>query len=453
MSEDLSRDDGARIGPIRLSPGVTAREVFIFLFVTGIAVVFVAFMGLMQPFILTEILHVPTKMQGRLSGELMTVQQLVMLVFVGFAGALADRIGRKAMLIFALIGFSLCAVAYPLVSSVFALFLVRVCYGFASTGHTAGGPTKFFDYPVNASRGKFMALVMVFYALLQITLVGAIGSRLPGWLHASGLSVADAGTRAMWIAAAVALAAALIAYVFLMRDVPPREARVANAPRGYRAMFRGFAEVIGYARTNRRFGMLLVTSFVTRTDVSVLQSFMALWITIQGSKQGLTTLAAVKVAGAVAAIIATMGLIVPPILGFLLDRLSRLAIYLIAVGMVGVVFLCAPLVTDVTGWGIYILAVCIGLAESAQTISQQALFGQEAPAHLRGTAYGLLAFFGTLSVVVTAFLAGYLFDELGPTAPFLFTGGLHIVFTGLALLILAVGNGRNRRAALASRPA
>jgi hypothetical protein len=38
-------------------------------------------------------------------------------------------------------------------------------------------------------------------------------------------------------------------------------------------------------------------------------------------------------------------------------------------------------------------ALLIGIAESTQTIAQQAFFGQEAPADLRGTAYGLLAFF------------------------------------------------------------
>lgn len=453
MSDTASSPIGGRIGPIRLTPGVPAREVILFLFVTGIAVVFVAFVNLMQPFVLTEIAHVPTKMQGRLAGELMTVQQIMMLLFVSLAGAMADRVGRKAMLVFALVGFGVCAILYPLASSVLALFLIRILYGLSSTGHTAGGPTKFFDYPTNDSRGKFMALVMVFYAVLQITLVGAIGSRLPGWLQASGLSVAEAGTRALWIAAGVAFATALIAYFFLMRDVPTQEKQVAAGPRGYRAMFRGFREVIAYARTNRRFGMLLVTSFVIRTDVSVLQSFMALWITIQGGKQGLTTLAAIKVAGTVAAIISSMNLIVPPILGYLLDRTSRLAIYLTSVGLVGVVFLCAPLVEDVTGSSIYILAVFIGLAESSQTISQQALFGQEAPAHLRGTAYGLLAFFGTLSVVVTSFLAGYLFDRLGPTAPFLFTGTLHILFTVLAVIILVAGVGRARRATSRGRTA
>jgi MFS family permease len=439
MNEPVSAPHQARIGPIRLSPGVSAREVFIFLFVTGIAVVFTAFINLMQPYVFREMLHVPAHEQGRLAGQLMTVQQFVFLIFVGVAGSLADRVGRKAMLVFALLGFSLSAALYPLASGIMALFLIRVLFGLASTGHTAGGPTKFFDYPDNASRGKFMALVMVFNALLSIVLIGGIGSRLPGWLRSSGLSIADAGARALWISAALGVLTALVAMFFMMRDRPTAEQRATQAAGrgGVRQMFAGFGEVLAYAKVNRGFGMLLVTCFVIRSDTAVIGSFMALWVTTDGAKHGVSTVEAIKIAGQLAAIISAMSLVMPPILGVLLDRVSRQTIYIVSVAAVGVVFLCAPLVHDVTTWTIYALAVFIGLAESAQTISQQAFFGEQAPAHLRGTAYGLLAFFGTASVVVISAIAGYLFDLMGPTAPFILTGALHAASALVAVAILA----------------
>ncbi|MFD2134856.1 hypothetical protein ACFSLT_05700 [Novosphingobium resinovorum] len=95
-------------------PGIPPREVFVFLLVTGIAVMMTAFIALMQPYVFTEMVGVPRAEQGRLAGQLMTVQQAVVLVCVGFAGALADRIGRRAMVIFALVGYSMAAFAYPL---------------------------------------------------------------------------------------------------------------------------------------------------------------------------------------------------------------------------------------------------------------------------------------------------------------------------------------------------
>ncbi len=447
--DEASKQTQATIGPIRLAPGIPRREVFIFLFVIGIATVFSAFINLMQPYVFTEIVHVPVGEQGRLAGQLMTVQQLVVMCLVSIFGALADKIGRKAMLIFALLGFSLCAVLYPLAATIPALFGIRLLFGLASTGHTAGGPTKFFDYPDDASRGKFMAMVMVFFALLNMVLIGGIGGRLPGWLRASGSSVADAGAHALWIGAAVGVFGAVIGMIFMMRDVPDRTARSATAPKGFRSMIAGFGEVIAHARTNPGFGMLLLTSFVIRTDTAVIGSFMALWVVTEGARQGLSTIEAVKIAGMLASIISAMSLVVPPILGVVLDRVSRKTVYLSAVGAVGVVFLCAPLVHDVSGWGIFALAVGIGLVESAQTISQQAFFGQEAPAHLRGTAYGLLALFGTFSVVITSFLAGYLFDAFGPTAPFVLTGSLHVAFTLAGIFVVVRGMRRLKASAAA----
>ena len=105
-------------------------------------------------------------------------------------------------------------------------------------------------------------------------------------------------------------------------------------------------------------------------------------------------------------------------------------------------FVCAPLVGSVQGWPIYAYAVLIGVVEAGQTICQQAFFGQEAPAHLRGTAYGLLAIFGTVSVIVTSIVAGYLFDSMGPTAPFTLIGLLHVGAVLLCLLLLGLARGK-----------
>ncbi|HWU03092.1 MAG TPA: MFS transporter [Novosphingobium sp.] len=443
-----------RIGSIGFVPGITRREIGVFLLVMGLAQVLVGFANLMQPFIFAEITHIPAGERGRIAGELLTVQQAVLLVCVSLAGALSDRVGRKALLVCAVGGFGLSFLLYPLAGTVAALFALRVLFGLASTCHTAGGPTKFIDYPDNASRGRFVALVMVIMAVLNVVLVGAVGARLPGWLRHAGTSTAMAGSVALWIAAGLALGTALLAGFGLMRDVGDAPAPRLSPWRRMTAMFTGFGAVVAHARANPRFGTLLLTSFVIRTDTSIIQSFLALWVTAQGARQGIDTLAALRIAGTLAAIISGVNLFLPPLMGWLLDRYSRVHIYVAAISAVGVVFLCAPLVTDVAGWGMYALALGIGLAESAQTISQQALFGQEAPPHLRGTAYGLLAFFGSFSVVIIAFVAGQMFDRMGPTAPFTLTGGLHLVFAALSLglLLRAMAAGRGARALTVGLP-
>ncbi|PEQ11369.1 hypothetical protein B2G71_17605 [Novosphingobium sp. PC22D] len=439
----MTKDKAHRIGPIVLAPGITAREVFVFLTVTGIASTLTAFLNVMQPFVYSEVVGIGAEQQGRLAGQLMTVQQFSVILFVGLAGALSDRIGRKILLLAALLGFCISALVYPIISGVLALFVIRIFFGISSTFHTASGPAKFFDYPDNGSRGKFMALVMIWMAILAAALIGGVGAHLPGWLQAAGASAREAGTWALWLAAALGLGVAAFGALFMMNDRP---AKRPEAKPGLAGFVSGFREVMAQTRGNRSFATLVVTSFVVRTDDAVIASFLALWVTIQGAREGLSTVHALEIAGVLTAIIRFMHLLVPPILGPLLDRFSRLAMYLVSIASVGAVFVCAPLVGSVSGWGIYVFAILVGTVEASQTICQQAFFGQEAPSHLRATAYSLLAIFGTVSVIGASLAAGYLFDAIGPTAPFTLIGLLHVAAVILSLAVLGL-MGRGRRAA------
>lgn len=434
----MERDTQRRIGPILLAPGIPPREVYIFLTVTSVASALTAFLNVMQPFVYTEIAAIPAAEQGRLAGQLMTVQQICVILCVGLAGALADRVGRKVLLIAALAGFSMTALVFPLTASIFAMVVVRALFGAASALHTASGPTKFFDYPDNASRGKFMALVMIWMAVVAAVLLGA-GGQLPGWLQAAGAGVRGAGSGTLWIAGAFGLIFAVLGAVFLMRDKPAPG--TAGAP-GLVGMLAGFREVMAAARGNRSFATLIVTAFVVRTDDAVIASFLALWVSIEGAREGLGMVQTVGIAGTLTGIIRLAHLLVPPVMGPLLDRYDRQSLYLGSIAAVGLAFVGAPLVGSVQGWPIYAYAVLVGVVEAGQTICQQAFFGQEAPAHLRGTSYSLLAIFGTVSVIVTSIVAGHLFDGMGPTAPFTLIGALHIAAVLLCLALLVRSRAR-----------
>lgn len=426
------------IGPIRLSPGVTAAQVLIFLFVAVAANSVFGFINLMQPFVLTEQLNLAPNEMGRVGGYLSAIQQVAVICLVGFAGGLADRVGRRWMLIATLVGFSLCAVSFPLVSALLALFVLRAFLGVSSSAHTSSVPTLLFDLPANDSRGKFVALVMVVFAIGTAVLVGGVGARLPSWFREAGFSTLSAGRMAFYLAGAVGLVGALVAFLFMRKDAPQK----AAGPRltlmqEVRGFLKGYGEVARYAKGNPTFGMMFVTSFVIRTDDAILRSFLSLWIVAAAQDQGVSTIDALKVVGVLLFIQSAIGLIVPPIMGWLLDRVSRVTIYVAAMGMVGASLTATILINDVLSWPIYVLAAAIGIAESSQTISFQALFGQEAPEKLRGTAYGVFAVLGTMSVIAVTLLGGYLFDAMGYNAPFILAGGLHLFFFVIAILILA----------------
>lgn len=181
------------IGPIKLAPGVLPSQVAVFVFVVVSALCVVTFLPMMQAFVFTEILKVPKAEHGPLAGNLVTTQQLAVLFFVGMAGGLADRLGRKRVLMTAIGGYALCLFAYPLASGVALLFAVQFLFGLMSTGHIAGTATMIADYLDNASRGKFIAAMILIQAAVSAVLVGWVGARLPAWLVAAGNAPAAAG--------------------------------------------------------------------------------------------------------------------------------------------------------------------------------------------------------------------------------------------------------------------
>lgn len=421
-----------RIGPVRLAPGVPVREVVIFIIIVALTSSVVSFVGLMQPFILGEIAHVPQHEQGRIAGLLATVQQIVVMLCVGFTGALGDKVGRRLLLVLTLVGFAICLIGFSFAGSVALLIGFRLAYGLASSLHTASVPPKFVEYPAEQSRGKFMALTMVSLNLSGLVLVGLIASRLPSWFRLAGLDILGSGRAAIWTVAIAALLLAAAAQLFML---PDRKVRAA-APPGRRKMFAGYREVIAHGRANPNFGLLLITAMVIRTDIAVLQSFLALWVVTEAHAAGIGTLAALKIVGTLTAIQAGASMVIPLVLGPILDRANRAPIYAGSVGLVGIALLSTVFVDGVTGWSIYLVVAFIGVGEAAQTISQQAFFGQEAPPHLRGTAYGMLAVMGTVSVVAVSMIGGQLFDRLGPTGPFMLSGGLHILVIGGSLIFV-----------------
>lgn len=429
----------ARIGPILLAPGVTAREVVAFLTVAAITGSVVAFVALIQPFVLSELIGVPTDQQGWATGTLTTLQQVVLMVTVGFTGALGDRLGRRVLLVSALVGFALCLLGMSFAPTLAALFAIRLCYGLASSLHTASVPPKLVDYPQEASRGKFMAMAMVAINLATMVLVGYVAAHLPGWFRNTGLNAAEAGRAAIWTVAAVSILLAFVAWRFMAADRPVAPA--GDAP-GLTA-FRAWGEVFRHARDNPRFGLLVITGLVIRTDEAVLLAFLALWVTVGAKAEGIGAIEAIQIAGVLTMIKTGALLVVPMILGPIIDRVDRAWAYVIAVTVAGLALMSTIFVDSISGPGIYIVMLVIGVAEAAQYLTQQALFGQEAPPRLRGTAYGMLAVLGTLSVVFVSIVGGRLFDTMGPAAPFILSGAAHL----LALLPCLVIWLRRRRQA------
>jgi MFS family permease len=422
------------IGPIKLSPGVTPAQIAIFVFVVLTATCIVGFITLIQPYVFTEMLHIPTREQGRLAGNLATVQQIAVLIFITVSGSLADLIGRKAVLILALTGFVLTCLIYPLLSSVWSLYGVRFFLGMSQTGHTAGGQTMMVDYPDNRSRGKFIGLMLIVQGFGAAILVGWLGARVPGWLVNSGISPAIAGRYVFWAAATLGILGIVTAALFL-KDRPRRRGQTDAARFSIADIFRNFGLILRHAKRNPRFALVLVMGFVTRSDFTIVQSFLSLWIVSAARDVGAGTTGALKTAGLMTLILQIAMIATPALFGLIADRVNRSRVLIISCGAAGLSFMSTWFVHDVFGIAIIGVVALIGIAEGAQTVGVNAVLGEEAPEDLRGATVGVFVFLGSISVVVVSFVGGQLFDRVGYVAPFVVVGAINIVFAIVALAI------------------
>ena len=419
------------MGSIALVPGASPVQVGIFLVVVTVTMVMFMLVGNEQPYLLSQVMHIPAGQQGRVTGLLQMVQYGAVALFIIPAGGLSDSLGRKPVLIAAMGGFVLTLLVMPFCASVGAMIVARALLGASSTGHTTGGATMMVDFPTNASRGKFIALMLVVQSVIGAAVVGWLLPRVPHWLMSRGLSETWAFRGCLFGVAAAGAAAILFGLLMLRPPPAPKAAMMTFATALTTAR-----EVLAHSRSDPAFGLVVLAAFVIRSDYFVTLAYLNLWVMNAAKLHGVSPLAAQQLIGTLF-IVLNISLAVSPLLfGFVADRVNRLWFLIVSLLATAAVFAATTLVGDVRGLGMVVVVALIGLAETAQTIASQAVFGERAPPALRGSSMSFLVLMGTISVIVMSWLSGILFDKLGFTAPFVFLAGLNIDFAAVAAVLV-----------------
>lgn len=431
-------DNQVKFGPILLAPGVKRSECAAYLYASTMLGVLQGFMSIIQPYVFTEQLGIPTSQQGSLVGNLAATQQAAVLIFVILFGALADRFGRRVFVLAAIGGMTTAMLVYPMAAFVIHLFVIRFFFGMASACNTAGAPAMRFDLTDNNSRGKILGLTMILHHIANVALVNWMGTRLPEYLATTqGLSAREAGYYTFLVIGLIGSVSMVVGYIFLRRDKPKSTERV-DMMGIFKDSAKGLREVLAHAKVNPRFRLVLMASAVMRVEVTVITSFLALWVINAGRDQGLTSPEALRNYGTVAMFVAAADMCFTVLASWVADHVNRLKMLFISIGAVAIAMSMVLLVDDVTSWTLIAIVIIINLAESCQSVSSQALIGQETPAHLRGSSYGMIAWFGTVSVIIITLVCGYLVDltPLGYRAPFLFMSVLASLFLVMAWIYL-----------------
>jgi MFS family permease len=417
-----------RLGPIELVPGITPANAMVFLYSAFIGITLNTFVNFIQPYVLTEQLLVPAAQQGRVSGDLVFYAEIMMLAACGVAGIAADRFGRRAVIaagfLILAVGFSI----YGYVDGFTTLLLLRLFFACGIACINVMVSTVQADYPVEASRGKFVGLTGVCIGIGALFLVFALAP-MPSWF-AEFADPIWAGRYTLLSVAAIALVSAAIVGFGLAKHNPGQVG--VSRPSSLQALRIGIAA----ARENPRVALSYGCAFVARGDLIVIGVFFSLWVTQQGISQGMSSADAVKTAGMLFGIVQGSALLWAPVAGVINDRLDRLtamrlALVAAAIGYGSLAFVDNPLSTTM-----YICAVLLGIGQMSVLSASQTLIGQECPEEHRGVVIAAFSICGALGIMFVTKVGGIVFDAWNP-GPFVLVAGINIALFLISLAVTA----------------
>ncbi|MCC5578707.1 MFS transporter [Microtetraspora sp. AC03309] len=416
-----------RVLGAQLADGITKGNMWALLFLATAGTAVVSFLPSTQPHILTTILGVPESGQGTIVGLLGFAAELAMVLSLAWYGALADRFGRRVIVVGGLVLCAIGAVLFPFAGNTAVLVVLRVIFGLGVAAINAMLSTIAIDYVRERSRGKSYGLIGVFGGLGALVAVLVV-AKLPQTMEKRGLDpVAATRLSFLLIAAGILIVAGLL-WATLSRvpaDVAAERTPLTRLVREGLVLARDPGVALSYA-----------ASFVARADLYVVVSFLTLWISDYATgERGLSSAEALAKAGAVVGISQMVALLCAPVFGWLGDRMRRQDLLILAQLIAAGAYLSTLLVSDPLGPGMMIVAVLIGIGEIAGITTAGPMLAQQVPAAVRGAAFGVHTLCGSLGIMIVSALGGALHDAWRPAGPFVVSGvfGLIVAIFGLVV--------------------
>ncbi|KAJ3294858.1 hypothetical protein HK104_003230 [Borealophlyctis nickersoniae] len=465
------RGSGRFLDRFKLDLVVAPRHFVTYLFAAATAICLFVFLNASQPtffikgFVLGQVLNLPKTELGNAAGSLSFYDELLSLPLVWVWGLASDRIGRKSVyaggFAFMALGLGLFTYAKNLYPE---LLLYRLIFAVGGAASSSMLTAVLADYAGEKDRGKLSGIVgLMSGAGALIALF--VFLRLPTYL-----GDAPRGLRITYLIV-TAFSALFAIIVFFGLDgkrsksddrrsgasseqvlIPDEErsgdsARVENVSRTEKPALLQLAKDGFWAARDLRVLLGYVSSFLARGDTIIITGFLPLWIYKHSIDIGLCNVSdpndpdikdscyqAYRTASTLSGIAQTFALIGAPIFGYLLDRVYRPTIVLIAAltGLVG--YLLLSITTDPTAEVMYLYVALIGLGEIGLVVGSLALVTANyvAPS-VRGSVAGVCSLFGAVGILINTRLGGYLFDVWKPNAPFF------VMFIAHAIACLIAG--------------
>jgi MFS family permease len=426
---------GQHIGPIELLPGISRTNFWTFMLASFVCIGLLATLNIAQSYILVQHLGIPWSEQGALSGNLTFVTEIMSIVLIAPFGILADRIGRRTVLIIGILFVGAGYALYPYATSADDLYLYRILFGIGIPATAAMTGTIQNDYPTDSSRGKLLGVTAIFNSL-GILFLSFVIAQLPNILFKNGWDPITAGQLAFGFGAFVCFGSAL-AFRFGLKGGTPAE-KTDRLP--YRVLIpSGFK-----AARNPRIALAYFSAFTARGDVVVFGLFVALWAQKAGWELKMNPGESMAIAS-VSIVVATIaGMVWAGIFGVIMDRINRVTAVAISQLLGACGYLCMILITSPLDYAMLPAFILLGAGMSGAMMASFVVIGQEANYKERGAVTGMNGLFGSMGILVAAALGGRLFDAFEPWAPFAMVGVAQLLIFVAAVVIRIVAPGPMR---------
>ena len=421
---------GPQLLKLQIDSSVSKFNVSTLLFGSFFGIAMMSFINVCQPYLFTEVLKIPLDEQAPLAGDLTFWSEVVVIATIGLLGAMSDKIGRKPIWVGAFLVFALGYFLYPLAESPEQLLLFRMIFAVGLAANTAMLPLVANDYPAENSRGKMISVCFMLNGLGFIILMTPL-RQLSGVFE--GLTGGDPEQTArlwIWTAASVCLFVSTGLMLGLKAGSPAQLKK--------RDPLLSTLKIGVHAAKKLRVALAYVAAVVARGDMAVLSAFFVLWLTQEGIAAGMDTGEATRNAIKFYIFIQVFALLWLPILGFILDRIDRVAGLAIAMVLAGGGYSSLFLLDDPLSSQMWFCAVLIGMGEISANLASLTLIGSEAPVKGRGAVLGLFSLCGAVGILIIAKGGGMLSVDYGTIAPFALVAVMNLVVLILALIVLKI---------------
>ncbi|KAG0345558.1 hypothetical protein BG004_003582 [Podila humilis] len=417
----------------------------------------VAYLAIIQPFVLTVILGISTT-KGDLTGNLALYDEIIALPATLIWGILSDRIGRRPIYAtgFAFLGTAMCL--YPYSKNAYPhMLLCRLLFSLGSSAATCMMTGTLSDIAGGQhERGRVSAMVGMFAGFGGL-IAGLCLVQLPQKLVKYAGSEVKGIQLSFTIVGGFAIGFGFLC-LFTMHNM--ESSHVKGTRYWVKRLFTRNRQDIEpspelpkfqnplvmlkqgiLAGRDPRVALAYLSSFVSRADTVLFSSYVSLWVVQYYEDLGWCDQNSCGAAAGDTHMLTGMAqgisLAFAPFYGVAGEYIEKPTVLAVA-GVIGAIG-CFPFAFTKQAPGAksnYVWVCLVGVGQIGMIVTGMTLLNglQDNPKY-RGSVAGVFSFCGALSIMVMAKLGGYLFDVWMRGAPFVLMGIAHLVIALFSIYV------------------